>query len=182
MPESATPGDGAAKGRLVGFAALGALLVLVGVAFYSSREGRESGAPPPQPPAATAATPSQSPVPVPQEPVPAATPPPATTSTASPDLTRTPRGTESLPKTARQGGGTVSTTIEDIALSPKARLMAERLKCVCGCNDILATCTCKKTPGSRDMKKYLQELVTAGKTPSEVESAMVARYGEKVLP
>jgi len=177
MPESATPGDGAAKGRLVGFAALGALLVLVGVAFYSSRE-RESGAPPPQPPAATATTPA----PVPQEPAPAAAPPPATTSTATPDLTRPPRVTEALPKTARQGGGVVSATIEDITLSPKARLMAERLKCVCGCNDILATCTCKKTPGSRDMKKYLQELVTAGKTPSEVESAMVARYGEKVLP
>ena len=67
-------------------------------------------------------------------------------------------------------------------LTPQARLLAERLVCVCGCDDILATCTCTETPGSRDMKKYLQQLVDEGKNPLEVENAMVARYGEAVRP
>ena len=76
----------------------------------------------------------------------------------------------------------VTAAFEDVALSPQARVLAERIKCVCGCNDQLSICTCKKTPGSQDMKKYLQELVNAGKTPGEIESAMVARYGPKALP
>jgi cytochrome c-type biogenesis protein CcmH/NrfF len=168
MTERAPEGGGAAKGRMVGFVSLGALLLLVGVAFYSSRE-------PSSPPSRAAQTSSAN-----QE-------APGPPTPVQPEITRTPPVTEALPanpsKPSKPSRGSIVTaTLEDIALSPKARLLAERLKCVCGCEDILAVCVCKETPGSRDMKKYLQELVDAGKTPAEVESAMVARYGSAVLP
>ena len=109
------------------------------------------------------------------------TPPPAesrpeaaATQTASPSAAPLPR------KPSK--GAEISAVATDIMLSPQARILAERLVCVCGCNDILATCTCAETPGSRDMKKYLQQLVDEGKNPVEVENAMVARYGEAVRP
>ena len=140
------------KGRLLGFAALGVLALLVVVAFYSERGSTATGS-----------------AGVPEAPAPAIGAP-STTSV-----------TESLPQ-APARGSTIPAVAEDVALSPKARLLAERFLCVCGCKDILSTCTCKETPGSRDMKKYVQQLVDEGKTPGEVEAAMVARYGEKVLP
>ncbi|MGH9868368.1 MAG: cytochrome c-type biogenesis protein [Candidatus Polarisedimenticolia bacterium] len=141
------------KRRIVGGGALAVLLVLAGVAFW-----------PRQPGAASSPTGIQPAAP-------------------SPDL---PQGgvTETLPTLPPRGKEIteITATLEDVHLSPQARLMAERLVCVCGCNDILSTCNCKETPGSRDMKTYLQELVSGGKSPSEVEAAMVARYGEKVIP
>lgn len=141
------------KGRIVGFAALAALVILVGAAVWSSREAApgDPGAP---------AVPLDAGLP----------------GVEQPSLT------QSVPTLPRQQGSIVSATIEDVVLSPQARLLAERFQCVCGCEDILATCTCKETPGSRDMKQYLQELVNGGKTPAEVESAMVARYGQNVIP
>jgi len=156
MPADDTSGGSAAKGRVVGFVALGALLLLVGVAVFSSRDQQEM-----PPPGGAAAQPA------PSQAAPAGeTAPPVTT-----------------PQPLASGKGSIiSAVLEDVALSPKARLLAERFKCVCDCGDILATCSCQKTPGSRDMKKYLQQLVTEGKTPAEVESAMVERYGEKALP
>lgn len=138
------------KGRLLGFAALGVLALLVVVAFYSERGSTATG---------SAEAPAPPPIGA-----------PSTTSV-----------TESLPK-APARGSTITAVAEDIALTPKARLLAEKFVCVCGCKDILSTCTCKETPGSRDMKKYVQQLVDEGKTPGEVEAAMVARYGEEVLP
>lgn len=172
-------GGGAAKGRVVGFISLGALLALVGVAFYSSRE---ASSPTGSPSSGTA--PSTLQAPPGREPDAAASPHPVVDSPGAapiPDVSKMPRVADSLEK-KRAKGGVVTAELEDIALSPQARLLAERLNCVCGCSDTLAVCTCKKTPGSRDMKKYLQELVSAGKSPAEVQSAMVARYGEKVLP
>lgn len=182
MSENAPVGGSAAKGRLVGFVSLGALLILVGVAFYSSRDA--SAPPPPTSPEPPAAI--RTPAVQPQPPQPSQTPQtsqvtePADTR-PDPILSKMPHVADSL--AAKPGkGAIISTKLDDIALSPPARLLAERLRCVCGCPDTLAVCTCKKTPGSRDMKKYLQELVNAGKTPAEVESAMVARYGPSVLP
>jgi cytochrome c-type biogenesis protein CcmH/NrfF len=175
MNQNASGAGSAAKGRLVGFVALGALLILVGVAFYSSQDASA--------PSATRTSPG------PSEPVqlsqpsesPQTTPPPPADAVSVPIASKMPRVADSLAAKPAKGA-IISTKLEDVALSPPARLLAERFKCVCGCPDMLAVCTCKKTPGSRDMKKYLQELVSAGKTPAEVESAMVARYGPKVLP
>jgi cytochrome c-type biogenesis protein CcmH/NrfF len=143
------------RSQIAGVAAVGALVVLTGVAFYSSRQAAAPSA---------SASPAGS----------AATPAP------EPEATNAPSSTEIPP--VKAGKGVVTAQIEDVMLTPKARLLAERFKCVCGCGDILAACTCKMTPGSRDMKKYLQELVNEGKTPSEVEAAMVERYGAAVRP
>ena len=149
------------KGRIAGLVALGALVALVGVAFYSSRDA--SGPAPPEGGSSAAATSPMS--------------SPGTVS----GMTEMPSVTESLPAVTKKGS-LITAVAEDVALSPPARLLAERLQCVCGCKDILADCTCKETPGSRDMKKYLQQLVDEGRTPSEVETAMVARYGRAALP
>ncbi len=139
------------KGRAVGFAALSALLILVGVALYAARSG---GSATPGAPQATAATPD----------------PEATSGGGGQQPPA--RGTEI----------TTSVAIEPINLTPPARLLAEGLKCVCGCDDVLAACTCDKTPGSHDMKQYLQQLVNEGKPPVEVRKAMVEKYGQAVLP
>jgi len=66
-------------------------------------------------------------------------------------------------------------------LSPEARIMTERYRCVCGCDDRLSVCTCENTPGSRDMKEYVEELVTAHKSIREIDRAMIERYGEQVM-
>ncbi len=143
---------GNSKGQIVGFLALGAVIFLVAVAFYSARTGNTTTSPSISFDASL--------------PVEGAPPPP--------------KLTESIPDI--RAGRNISATINDVSLSPQASLLAERFRCVCGCNDILAECTCSETPGSRDMKQYLQELVDGGKTPAEVEGAMVARYGAAALP
>ena len=68
-----------------------------------------------------------------------------------------------------------------VRLSPEATIVAERYRCICSCNDPLNVCTCTKTPGSRDMRTYVQELVNQKKSGKEVDAAMIARYGAGVL-
>lgn len=68
-----------------------------------------------------------------------------------------------------------------IRLSPEASIVAERYRCICSCNDPLNVCTCTRTPGSRDMKTYVQELVNQKKSGKEVDAAMIAKYGAGVL-
>jgi len=66
-------------------------------------------------------------------------------------------------------------------LSPEARIMTERYRCVCGCGDRLSVCTCDNKPGSRDMKAYVEELVAAHTSIGDIDQAMIARYGEQVI-
>lgn len=68
-----------------------------------------------------------------------------------------------------------------IHLTPEASVIAERYRCVCSCNDPLNVCTCSKTPGSRDMRQYVQELVNEKKSGKEIDAAMMSRYGPTVL-
>ena len=68
-----------------------------------------------------------------------------------------------------------------VRLSPEASIIAERYRCVCSCNDPLNVCTCTKTPGSHDMRQYVQELVDQKKSGAEVDAAMIVRYGANVL-
>jgi LPXTG-motif cell wall-anchored protein len=77
--------------------------------------------------------------------------------------------------------GTTITAQIPIHLTPEASIIAERYRCVCSCNDPLSVCTCSKTPGSRDMKQYVQELVNQKKSGKEIDAAMAARYGPNVL-
>jgi cytochrome c-type biogenesis protein CcmH/NrfF len=66
-------------------------------------------------------------------------------------------------------------------LSPEARILIERYRCVCGCNLALAVCTCSNTPGSKDMKALVQSLVEQEKSVEEIDRIMVETYGEQAL-
>jgi hypothetical protein len=77
--------------------------------------------------------------------------------------------------------GTVITAQVPVHLTPEASIIAERYRCICGCNDPLNVCTCSNTPGSRDMKMYVQELVNEAKSVKEIDERMVGRYGQAVL-
>ncbi len=79
------------------------------------------------------------------------------------------------------GQGTPITAPLPVRLTPEASIIAERYRCVCSCNDPLNVCTCTKTPGSHDMRQYVQELVNQKKTGKEIDAAMIARYGSGVL-
>jgi len=180
----------ALKRRIAGFAALGALAVLVLYAFWPRDVMPASGgaAPSVASPAsdvagsAPGAASSEAPAGAGAAESTATSGAHGAASGAAPRIEIPSAGlTHNLPPVPPRGSP-ITARLEDVNLSPQARLMAEKLICVCGCNDILATCTCSETPGSRDMKKYLQTLVDEGKTPTEVESAMVARYGDTVLP
>ncbi len=83
------------------------------------------------------------------------------------------------PETPLQG--TPITAQLPVRLSPEASIVAERYRCVCSCKDPLNVCTCTKTPGSRDMRQYVQQLVDQKKTAGEIDRAMVTRYGATVL-
>lgn len=83
-----------------------------------------------------------------------------------------------------QGTPNTGTTIAaplPARLTPEATIVAERYRCICSCNDPLNVCTCTKTPGSRDMKTYVQELVDQKKAGKQIDEAMVVRYGPGVL-
>ncbi len=77
--------------------------------------------------------------------------------------------------------GTPITAVVPFHLTPEASIVAERYRCVCGCNDLLNVCTCNKTPGSNDMKRFLQGLVAERKSVDEIDGAMVGKYGDDVL-
>ncbi len=151
------------RSRMIGFAALGALILLASFAFYSGGSG--SATPPPDPTQADPAPPAVS-----RGAAEVADLPPV----PPPDLT------QSIPEVG--AGTTITAVASDIALSPQARLLAERFQCVCGCGDILSTCSCEKIPGSRDMKALLQKLVDEGRTPGEIRDEMIATYGPSVIP
>ena len=149
--------DEKTSGRLIGGLALATLIALVGYAFYSGSRGG------PATPAAQAAGDPEAPA-------------PAESGQAG-------AGQTSGEAAHLQGKGKVVTaTAEIVMLSPAARMLAEKIQCVCGCKDILAACNCKETPGSQDMQRYLQQLVNQGKNPTEVMSLMEARYGPGIHP
>jgi hypothetical protein len=90
--------------------------------------------------------------------------------------------------TPAPGGGTQSpaqgtpiTAPLPVRLTPEASIIAERYRCVCSCNDPLNVCTCSKTPGSRDMRLYVQQLVDKKMSGPEIDKAMIDRYGAGVL-
>jgi cytochrome c-type biogenesis protein CcmH/NrfF len=80
-------------------------------------------------------------------------------------------------------GGQSGTTIAaaTVKLSPEAQIAAERYRCVCGCNDPLSVCTCTQTPGSIDMKQFVQDQVDLKKSPADIDRAMVEKYGAGAL-
>ena len=99
---------------------------------------------------------------------------------AAPPPMPAPAGAAAQPETKPPVGTPIAAQLP-VRLTPEASIIAERYRCVCSCNDLLNVCTCSKTPGSRDMRLYVQELVNAKKTGQEIDAAMVSRYGSGVL-
>jgi hypothetical protein len=80
-----------------------------------------------------------------------------------------------------QPAGTEIVATPPFRLSPEASILAERYRCVCGCNDTLSVCTCKNPKGSDDMKKTLQALADQRKTPEEADAVMEQTFGPAAL-
>jgi hypothetical protein len=68
-----------------------------------------------------------------------------------------------------------------LRLSPEASILAERYRCVCGCNDTLSVCTCRNPKGSEEMKQTLQALADQRKTPEEADAVMEQTFGPAAL-
>lgn len=101
-------------------------------------------------------------------------------TTSSPVDTNTPAATaESGEATDAQGTPIVAKA--PMKLTPEAAILAERYRCICGCNDNLSVCTCRNPNGSEDMKKQVQELADAGKSPEEADAAMESKFGAACL-
>ena len=98
--------------------------------------------------------------------------------TAPPEASATPGQTAGTENPVQ---GTPIAAPLPVRLTPEASIIAERYRCVCSCKDPLNVCTCTKTPGSHDMRMYVQELVNKKKTGREIDAAMVDRYGSSVL-
>ena len=147
--------------RLIGILALATLVALVGYSFYAGTRGGASGSAPGTQPESTDLVASPD-------------------SAAQGDMPRATDGVPQLPK--KEKGKMVTAAVEIVHLSPAARMLAENIQCVCGCKDILSTCFCEETPGSKDMKTYLEKLVSEGKNPTEVMSLMEERYGPAIHP
>lgn len=89
-------------------------------------------------------------------------------------------GTEDASGTATGGGGTIAVKAPTM-LTPEAAILAERYRCVCGCNDPLGVCTCRLPGGSEDMKIFLQGLARQGLAPAEVDREMATKFGAAAL-
>jgi hypothetical protein len=103
-------------------------------------------------------------------------PPVAPVGESAPDESR--QGAAAV-TTSPSGGVTATTTV--VTLSPSAAIQAEKFRCVCGCEMSLGQCTCHKTPGSIDMKQYLESLVDRKLSPADIAKEMAAKYGAQVI-
>ena len=68
-----------------------------------------------------------------------------------------------------------------IRLSPEANILAERYRCVCGCNDPLGLCNCRLARGSEEMRNYEKELADQHLLPEEADRAMTQKLGAAAL-
>jgi hypothetical protein len=78
-------------------------------------------------------------------------------------------------------GGTAIRATPPVHLSPEAAVLAERYRCVCGCNDPLGLCTCNLPNGSDDMRLFLEDQAQQHRTPEEIDREMTARFGPEAL-
>jgi hypothetical protein len=101
-------------------------------------------------------------------------------ATSAPGGAGTPAATDGAAATTDEGG-TPIVAQPPFRLCPEASILAERYRCICGCNDNLSVCTCRNPNGSEDMKRHLQGIADAGKTPEEADAAMEAKFGPACL-
>jgi hypothetical protein len=102
-------------------------------------------------------------------------------TTTSPAAVQPPAAATSESGDAAGQQGTPIVAQAPYRLSPEAAILAERYRCICGCNDNLSVCTCKNPNGSEDMKRHLQGLAEQGKTPEEADAAMEEKFGAACL-
>lgn len=105
----------------------------------------------------------------------------ATTGGAPEGGATAPAAAATGPDTAADGKGAIIAAQPPVRLSPEAAILAERYRCVCGCNDTLTVCTCKLPKGSDEMKKVVQEMAAGGLSPERADQAMLEKYGPGVL-
>jgi hypothetical protein len=149
------------QNRPVPMAAIAGAIILVGlVGFALYRRGLTT---PTSAPPAESSAPAAAPAPAP-----AGGAPPEAAAPAPGDAANAPQGTAIAAQVPTR-------------LSPEASVLAERYRCVCGCNLTLSVCTCRNDKGSEDMKKALNVLVDQHKTPAEADQAMAAQFGPVAL-
>lgn len=83
--------------------------------------------------------------------------------------------------TTGEPAGTMIAATPPIRLSPEASILAERYRCICGCNDTLSICTCRNPSGSEEMKSFLQAQADQKKAPEAIDQAMVEKFGPACL-
>jgi len=155
--------------RATPIAAIAGAIVLAGLAgfaIYRRATGPAAPATPEGAPAAEAAPASGTPTPATQ---------------ASPDDPDAPAAREHPNPVQTQVSGTPIVAQAPIRLSPEANIMAERYRCVCGCNDPLGLCTCRLSRGSEEMKTELKGLTDQHLLPEEIDRAMTAKFGPAAL-
>jgi cytochrome c-type biogenesis protein CcmH/NrfF len=59
-----------------------------------------------------------------------------------------------------------------------ARQITDEIICPCSCGEILTGCTCDT---AKSMRAYIDAQLKGGRTKSQIEAALVAKYGEVVL-
>src|SRR5262245_6052995 len=91
-------------------------------------------------------------------------------------------GSSVAPVSAAKPASDVLVPGSPVLLSAKAAIVADRYNCLCGdCSDTLGKCTCARDQGSNEMKATLNQLAAEKKSVPEIDSAMVEKYGPKVL-
>ncbi len=166
-------GDAPTGPRATPIAAIAGAIVLAGLAgfaIYRRATGPAAPVPPEGAPAAGAAQSIGTSTPATQ-------PPPD-----DPDAPRgAPAAREQPAPAETPATGTPIVAQAPMRLSPEANIMAERYRCVCGCNDPLGLCTCRLSRGSEEMKTALKALTDQHLLPEEIDRAMTATFGAAAL-
>ena len=68
-----------------------------------------------------------------------------------------------------------------VALGLNAIEIVKELNCICGCKMELLPCTCEELKGSKEIKQFVQTLVSEGLSKSAVVGRLVERYGQSIL-
>lgn len=66
-------------------------------------------------------------------------------------------------------------------LSAQAEEIIRELNCVCGCKMELSPCICEDARGSKEIKRFVQELINQGLSKSKVIEQVVEKYSKDIL-
>jgi len=69
-------------------------------------------------------------------------------------------------------------TIED---SPRLKSLSGKVKCNCGCGEVLSECTHKECQRKPALRAELSDAISRGKSDDQILSQMAATYGGDIL-